>query len=308
MGVFLIVGCATSSTYTFNQQTNLPNSENNKIIFLSDTQSPIWIETFFLDENNNEFARSKIFEQIISKEPTAVVHLGDLVALGLFNSDWDSIDTFVNSLRNRDINFYPILGNHELIFCAASGEENFFSRFPFASKTGYSVIINSLAVLLLNSNFSDLTENEILKQQKWYKNELTKMENDSTISSIIVGCHHPPFTNSTVVDADEEVLKMFVPLFISNRKCKIFLSGHSHAFEHFKYKKKEFFVIGGGGGLQHPLSIGDEAKLKDFYNSDSEIRNFHFIELTSENDSLVFKVKMLDEKFETFNVEYEIKL
>ncbi|MCB0747594.1 MAG: metallophosphoesterase [Ignavibacteriae bacterium] len=303
---FVFTGCATVPI--FNQETNLNLQDEEKIIFLSDTQSPIWLETLFLDENNNEMVRSRIFENIIETKPKAVIHLGDLVSFGFWNNDWEDIDLFVDSLRSCNTNFYPILGNHELLFFSCAGGENFMERFPFALKTGYSVTIGSLGIILLNSNFSYLSNAEIEQQNVWYKNELFAMENDSTITSIIVGTHHPPFTNSTIVNPSEEVLENFVPLFLSNNKCKIFMSGHCHAFEHFKYKGKDFIIIGGGGGLQQPLYVGEESKWEDVYDSDSIFRKFHFAELNIKNDSLVFNIKFLNDESYKINETYQVIL
>ena len=301
---FVYTGCSTVPI--FNQETNLTFQDEEKIIFLSDTQSPIWLETLFLDENNNEMVRSKIFESIIEEKPKAVIHLGDLVSLGFWNNDWEEIDLFVDSLRNRNTNFYPILGNHELLFFSCSGGENFIERFPFALKTGYSVTLGSLGIILLNSNFSYLSNAEIDQQNVWYQKELLAMENDSTINSIIVGTHYPPFTNSTIVNPSEEVLEKFVPLFLSNDKCKIFMSGHCHAFEHFNYEGKDFLVIGGGGGLQQPLYVGEESKWEDIYDSDSIFRKFHFAELSIKNDSLIFNIKFWDHESCEINETYQV--
>jgi len=284
------------------------NNLSEKIIFLSDTQSPIWVETLILDRNNNESARDKIFSEVLSTKPKAVFHFGDLVAFGFSNSDWSSVDKFTETLSDSGIEFYPTLGNHELFLYPKVGENNFISRFPSYSKTGYSVIKGSLAIILLNSNFSNLEEEQILEQQEWYKKELLKLDNDSTISSIIVGSHHPPFTNSTIVNPNDDVKEKFVPPFISSNKCKIFLSGHSHAFEHFHYEGKDFLVLGGSGGLQQPLSVGNAAKWKDIYNSDTKLRRFHYVELSNEKDSLVFTVKMLSKDSSKFNDEYQLKL
>jgi len=68
-----------------------------------------------------------------------------------------------------------------------------------------------------------------------------------------VGCHHSPFTNSTIVKPSLAVQQHFVPTFMATKKAVLFLSGHSHNFEHFQLKDKDFLVIGGGGGLHQPL-------------------------------------------------------
>lgn len=311
---FLFIGA--SLYLILEKDTRVPSLKNfkkkknlsEKLIFLSDTQSPIWVETIILDRNNNESARDKIFSEILSTKPKAVFHFGDLVSFGFSNSDWLSVDKFTEALSDSGIEFYPTLGNHELFLYPKVGEKNFVSRYPSYSKTGYSVKKDSLAIILLNSNFSNLEEEQIIEQQEWYKKELSNIDNDSTIKSIIVGSHHPPFTNSTIVNPNEEVKDNFVPPFIASKKCKVFLSGHSHAFEHFNYKGKDFLVLGGSGGLQQPLSVGNAAKWKDIYNSKTEIRNFHFIELATKNDSLVFTVKMLNQNSSKFNDEYQLKV
>ncbi len=240
-------------------------SFNGEIVFLSDTQDPIWIETLLLEENDNVIARELIFNEIIKSKPGIVIHLGDIVAFGYKDASWKPIDNFLNRLLINGIGFYPTLGNHELLLFSDVGEKNFNNRFPFYSKTVYSIKNCDTEIILLNSNFSEMTHSEIEEQQLWYINTLNSLEADSTITTIIVGTHHPPFTNSTIVSPNKQVKDCFVESFINNSKCKVFISGHSHAFEHIKYKGKDFFVIGGGGGLQHPMLLGKDSEFKDIY-------------------------------------------
>ncbi len=281
---------------------------NEEIVFISDTQEPIWIETILLDRNNNLIARELIFKEIVKDNPRKVIHLGDIVAFGYKDESWKPIDNYLNRLLEKNIEFYPTLGNHELLLFSDAGEEQFNKRFPFYSKTGYSINNGATEIILLNSNFSKMTEKEIKQQQIWYKNKLDELEKDSIISAIIVGTHYPPFTNSKIVSPDEDVQKFFVPLFIKSKKAKLFISGHCHAFEHFKQKGKDFLVIGGGGGLQQPLDVGDEAKWKDEYDSKNPLRMFHFLKYKLENDTINLTVKMLDTSFEKFKNEYKISI
>lgn len=285
------------------------NSDSNEeIIFISDTQEPIWIETILLDRNNNLIARDLIFKEIVKANSRKIIHLGDIVAFGYKDESWKPIDNYLNELLERNIQFYPTLGNHELLLFSDAGEEQFNNRFPFYSKTGYSINNGETEIILLNSNFSKMTEIEIMQQQTWYKNKLDELEKDSTISTIIVGTHYSPFTNSKIVSPDEDVQKLFVPLFLKSKKGKLFISGHCHAFEHFKYKEKDFLVIGGGGGLQQPLYVRDEAKWKDEYDSENSLRMFHFLKYKLENDTINITLKMLDTSFVKFNNEYEINI
>jgi hypothetical protein len=109
------------------------------------------------------------------------------------------------------------------------------------------------------------------------------LDADAEIQFIIVCCHHSPFTNSRIVKPSTEVQNKFVPAFIESRKSHLFLSGHAHAFEHFKVKGKDFMVIGGGGGLTQPLrqSIGSLTDLAADYKP-----MFHYLTVAPAGDHL----------------------
>jgi hypothetical protein len=287
----------------------IDSSKNDKkIVFVSDTQEPIWIETFLLDRNNNENARDLIFEEIIKNRPNKVIHLGDIVAFGYKDDSWKPIDNYLKKFLENDIQFYPTLGNHELLLFSDAGEKQFQKRFPFYSRTGYSINNGEIEIILLNSNFSEMTNKEIKQQQKWYKKRLKELEKDSTISVVIVGTHHSPFTNSKIVSPNEDVQKLFVTPFLKSKKGKLFISGHCHAFEHFKHEGKDFLVIGGGGGLQQPLYIGEEARWKDEYSSKNSIRMFHYLNCEVATDTLYLTLNILKKDFSKFDTNYKIKV
>ena len=284
-----------------------PKTDPKNIIVVSDTQSPLWVEKLFLGSNNNELARDSLFKHIIESRPNAIFHLGDLVSLGFSDDSWIALDQFVSNLSKFQIPFYPTLGNHELMIYSDEGEENFINRFPFYSKTGYLKQIGSIAFILLNSNISDLTDEEINKQQNWYKNQLKLCQSDSMIKAIIVGCHHPPFTNSKLVSSNEDVEKYFVPDFINTDKCKLFLSGHSHSFEHFVKSGKDFLVIGGGGGLQHPLYSGQESIHTDLYTAPLSQRIFHYLNCQINDNGIQIEINMLNPDFSAIETVYKMK-
>jgi len=241
----------------------------------------LWIEKLLLAEHENEHARNLIFADLIQQKPLAVFHLGDLVGLGFEESQWQVIDQFLARLGQQEIPFFPALGNHELMIFPDDGALNFTKRFPFFIKTGYTRRIGNTAVILLNSNFDHMHEVLINKQQEWYENELVRLSMDSVITHIIVGCHHPPYTNSSIVSASEEVQQRFVKPFLKYDKCRLFISGHAHRFEHFQIGGKDFIVAGGGGGLQHPEIQDTIKEYSDRYASHERLRPFHYIEVYS---------------------------
>jgi 3',5'-cyclic AMP phosphodiesterase CpdA len=276
-------------------------AETLRVAFMSDSQEPLWPETLKLRKNRNEEARQMIFAEILRLGPAAVVHLGDMAALGFSAASWAATDTFVARLDRQRIPFYPILGNHELIFFSGTGLRNFTDRFPDISTTGYAKRFGSMGLILLNSNFSNLRVEDGQKQLAWYEKTLAEMQADSTVGLIVVGCHHSPYTNSTIVTPSRDVQEQFVPPFLRTPKAKLFLSGHAHASEHFRVGGKDFLVLGGGGGLQQPLLTGKESRWKDESPFTGEIRMFHYVRCAITDREVSFTVRMIQDDFSGFH-------
>ncbi len=274
---------------------------------MSDTQDPLWIEKIILSENFNIAASNLILNQIVEERAAGVFHLGDLVSIGFDPEAWHRIDRFLNHLKTYQIPFYPTLGNHELLLFPEQGIEKFMQRFPEYQPTGYSVVIGQIAIIILNSNFGYLDDMQISKQQVWYEQFLDSCQQDASIRAIIIGCHHPPFTNSKIVSSNRDVQSYFLPGYVNTPKTKLFLAGHAHAFEHFQEQGKDFMVIGGGGGLQHPLALDNRAEFKDLSN-DSEKRKFHYLSIVPSDTSIALMVHMVKDDFSGFEVGYQLEI
>ncbi len=253
------------------------------LIFASDTQEPMRIEEFLLRSNNNKRATEALFTDILAHEPTELFLLGDVVNLGYKDSRWTFIDTALVLARERGFNVHAILGNHELMGRPGPGERNFQSRFPGHVRTGYMVVRDSIAVVLLNSNFSKLSKEDVKRQDEWYRRTLARADSMPEVHSIIVCCHHSPYSNSKMVGSSPSVQDHFVAPFLKARKTSLFISGHAHLYQHFKNGEKHFFVIGGGGGLHHPLSknSGPHVCLEPDYDP-----LFHFLTVQMFNGAL----------------------
>ena len=275
----------------------IQSNDSVKICFISDTQEPNFFEKLFLKYNHNQSARQLLFEGILNYSPDAVFHLGDIVEWGFNNDNWKTIDEFVEKLEKRRIPFYPIPGNHEYIIFAKAGIKNFEKRYPYAPISGYYKKINNIVVVLFNSNFDQFNKEENEKHLEWYKQTIFKLDADSTVDFIIVGCHHSPFTNSKIVSPNNIVQENYLPVFYKSKKCRLFISGHAHTYEHFRIQNKDFLVIGGGGGIQQTLLTGKDEKYKDLFDQNSETRMFHFLELVETNNKIEIVVRMVDKNF-----------
>ena len=253
------------------------------LAFAADTQAPMLVETILLRPQKNRKATGLLFADVLVRQPAAFFLLGDVVNLGYSERQWRPIDRYLQALRDNNVPVHAILGNHEVMGRPMEGQRKFQQRFSDHQRTGYLMRCDGVAVVLLNSNFKTLSLKEIEQQQSWLQTTLTELDADAEIDSVIVCCHHSPFTNSRIVRPSKEVEETFVPPYLESRKARLFLSGHCHAFEHYKVKGKDFLVIGGGGGLRQPLrqGIGTLADMAPEYKP-----MFHYITVTPLGDSL----------------------
>jgi Icc-related predicted phosphoesterase len=279
---------------------------SNMLVFASDTQAPLWIEKVFLKSDNNTKATELVFKDIIRIKPLAFFLLGDVVSLGYSENKWRPVDAYIRAVRDEGIPIYAVLGNHELMQRPVSGEAKFQIRFPDHKRTGYLQMFDSIAVVLLNSNFNSLSAEEIKQQNKWLKDTVEALDSNEAVNAIIFGCHHPPYTNSRLVRSSALVQNYFVEPFLKSKKAKLFITGHSHAFEYFKKQGKDFIIIGGGGGLNHPLSNSAD-RLEDV--SDKYKPHFHYLTVEILNDELVIVSHELQgSPFKSFEIGYSIKI
>lgn len=279
------------------------------LAFVSDTQEPIFFEKIFIESNRNEEATKLIFEDIEKNEDLkALFHLGDLTAFGSIDSEWENIDKYLQRLRNKDIPIYPAMGNHDYMIFKSGAVANFQKRFPDITSSWYKVIIDSIAVIILNSNYYRLEDYKIKEQIQWLESTLHELENDAAVKFIIFALHHSPYTNSTVVDPSEDVQNDFVPKYLNSRKSILFLSGHSHAAEHFKINRKDFLVCGGGGGLQHKLLIDSNQRWHDHLPLKTAKRMFHYLLCERRENILIIRVMMLNDDFKSFTEVYKLEI
>jgi Icc-related predicted phosphoesterase len=313
---YLLLGLAIGilHSYTFSQKVQpfrgdlQQRGERNCILFVGDTQRTGYLERLLLREQNDQ-ARQAVMEKMVHEDPACVVILGDLVASGGDQDAWSYFDQLTINLRRDSIPVFAVPGNHEYFDGRETGLANFFERFPHpGNRTWYSFRLKNLAVILLNSNFDELRQDEFDLQNKWYLNTLDEYQKDSTVASIIVSCHHPPFTNSTIVSASKSVREYFVKPFEETQKAKIFFTGHCHSYERFFDGGKTFIVTGGGGGPRQEVQTRPKKQRYHDYFAGPAIRPFHFCRLIIQEKDLMIQMVCMDEKTGRWSVGDEVKI
>ena len=275
-----------------------------RIAFVSDTQAPMKIETILLKQNQNVKATGLIFHDILSQKPNSLFILGDVVSLGYKNKKWNKMDRYLDSCRKAGIHVSAVLGNHDVMTRAKKGEHRFQTRFPDHVRLGFYQITDSVAIVSLNSNFSKLSRADIEKQQNWLRTTLHNLDEDKAVLATIVTCHHAPYSNSKIVGSSAQVQKNFVPEYFESRKACLFITGHSHNYEHFLILGKDFLVIGGGGGLHQPLST-QRTDISGNYKP-----AFHYVLLQRNDHNLIISSRYLKENFDGFEngISFTIKV
>lgn len=270
------------------------NTTVSEIAFMADTQAPMWVETLLLRQHDNRKATAALFKDVLHRKPRTLCWLGDIVSLGYRTTNWLLIDRFLEESRKEGTRVYAIMGNHDVMGRAAKGARNFQKRFPEHVPTGYVSTTDSMAVVMLNSNFGILSAADQAKQQRWYLDQLASLDADPAIQAVIVTCHHAPYSNSRLVGSSKPVQQQFVPGYLKSRKACLFVTGHAHAFERFLIDGKNFLVIGGGGGLTQPLNTtttrrhDEAAAYKPF---------FHYLTVQRMSDQLLVRSHRLRDDF-----------
>jgi hypothetical protein len=276
-----------------------------EIDFVSDTQLPMAVEKIKLRANHNGEATSLIFSDIVRSRPQAVYMLGDVTAASSSNHRWGRVDRFLDSCRKNGIIVHGLLGNHDVMWTRRRAEREFQLRFPDHVDTGYISITDSMALIMLNSNFKKLTGQEIAAELHWYRTSLHRLDKDSAIVAIIVCCHHAPYSNSLIVGSSTFVRQNFVPAYQQSVKGRLFITGHAHAFEHFIVAGKDFLVIGGGGGLHQPLDTSAK-HLPDIAAAYKPM--FHYLSMHRSGEALILNSHFEKPDFSGFSDGYSFAI
>jgi len=234
---------------------------------------------------NNDPERRHLLPELASASPSFVVMVGDLVSWAGSSGRWREFDERSKDLRARGIPVLAVPGNHD--YWGDDELRLYFAHFPeIGGQRWYERRYGPLALIFLDSNAGPLGPREWDAQRRWYEAALDRLQSDESVGAILVFLHHAPFTNSTIVDDDDNVVRSFVPPFMQNKKTLVMLTGHAHGYERYAREGKSFIVTGGGGGPRGRLLCGDERRHHDDLFRGPRLRNFNFVEWSLESQGL----------------------
>ncbi len=274
----------------------------NRVILIGDTQGKGPILEFWREDNRHK--TPLILNEIAGRNPACVLNLGDLVFCGSYKSHWKRFDDAHGTIHSKKIPYFPLPGNHEYFCDHGKSSRNYFSRFPHLDHDKwYSFRFRTIAFIMLDSNFENLTPAQNRTQTDWYRKQLEMYGDDPGTDYVIICFHHPPYTNSRVVKPSLEAGERFVQPALDRDKVVAFFSGHCHSYERFEVNGKYFIVSGGGGGPRQGLDTKkDKREFDDLFDHDGPaIRFLNFCQLQINPGGLTIEVIKLNED-KTFSI------
>lgn len=238
--------------------------------------------------------QGQLFAELVRRRPAFVLNTGDLVTRGDRAEDWRIFDAWTAGLANAQIPYLPLLGNHEYYGKNDVALAEYWARFPELERAKwYSLRAGPLFVLFLDSNLSELSDEERGTQRLFAKKSVVSADADPEVAFIAVAFHHPPYSNGPhppAVDALNELLR---PLSFA-QKLKLVITGHVHSYERFVQGGLTYLVSGGCGAPPYPVEI-DPARRRfaPAYDGPAE-RGYHFVECTVDRSALRCAAQVLD--------------
>ena len=210
---------------------------------------------------SNPDVRRTLVRAIADAHPAFISIGGDISYKGYDGNDWKIWDAETTIWRDRKIQVYPALGNHDLAGDQKVALGNYFQRFPdLKISRYYSVRAANVLMLVLDSSLDETTG----PQGDWLKQKLDSLPSD--VDFVVLVMHHPPYTDSSEMTfggghsarMPEQRLAGMLEARQKNMRARIVVfAGHVHNYERHEHGDVTYFVTGGGGA--HPYPIKREA-------------------------------------------------
>jgi len=222
----------------------------NAMAVVGDLQGLLMVERLIGRSDNTE-ETGELICQMARERVGATVLLGDLVAYGASQDDWERFDELKSRMNGA---LLPVRGNHDLMGNDAKANAAWLRRFPwFDRQPWYAITWNRLGLVFLDSNLDELQPSAQMAEQFWYQKVLERFDLDPHVSGVVVFLHHAPFSANPNTQSGLNSLRgAFVEPFCAHAKTLAMISGHAHDYERYDTRcgtrRVEFIVSGGGGG------------------------------------------------------------
>lgn len=196
----------------------------------------------FGDTRSNHEAHLSVVLQMRLTRPAFILHVGDAVAKGGRDSDWDEYFKVIGekSWIGAAVPYYYALGNHE------GNHANYYDYFelprnnPEKTEQYYSFDYGDAHVICLNTE-TDFAPGSA--QYSWLQGDL---ERSQSARWRIVFFHRPPYSSSKH-GSSMKARNAFAPLF-ERYGVRLVFSGHDHNYERSVPVNGVTYIVSGAGG------------------------------------------------------------
>ena len=200
------------------------------------------------DSRSGHQAHRAVVSGIMTVNPSAVYHTGDLVNDGRLEADWDTFNLITAPIREA-FDFYPALGNHE------HDDSLYYNNFELpGNERWYSVTEDNIHFIILDSNSPSHDSSE---QYLWLENHLMTLGDSISFTAAVF--HHPPYSTGPHVEDEKNLRDTFVPLF-EKYGVDIVFNGHDHCYER-SFVNGIYYIVAGGGGAPCTFTVAAENSL-----------------------------------------------
>ena len=230
--------------------------------------------------------------------PEAFLALGDTHHfLGVASVDdplWMTNYELIYSHPELQINWYPILGNHEyrgnsqavIDYSKISRRWNmparYYSKIFEEDGTRIKIIFIDTTPIIdkyheKNDKYPNVCQQDVEAQLKWLDEELGK--NEDVDWTVVVG-HHPIYADTEKESEEREDMVKKVDPILRKYKVDMYICGHIHNFQHIKQNGIDY-IVNSSASLSRKKVSAVEGTV--FYNGDS---GFSILTATKKNLSL----------------------
>lgn len=242
----------------------------------------------FTDPANVKVANPKVRRWLVSRiaeeRPDALLLSGDVPYDGSVANDYEVYRGETSAWREKKINVYPAMGNHELRGSESREPRNWWNAFPELNRRRwYSVLMGEVYILTLDSNLSLLPGS---RQHNWLADQIAQIP--TAAKFVFVSLHHPPVADgiendhSHDVRPNEHALALLLEKSAAGSSARfVVIAGHIHNYERFLEQKVTYLVCGGGGAKPAPVARTQA----DLY-QDASFPNYHYVKFIRDQHQL----------------------
>jgi acid phosphatase type 7 len=287
--LFALAGCTKKSTAQTTIDLQLKVSVPFRFVAYGDTR--------FHDPKDTEAAnppvRVALVQAIAEANPAFVCFTGDIVYNGYDVNDWKVWDTETSVWRDKNIQIYPALGNHDLHGDEKIALGNYFQRFPdLKNSRYYSVRAANTLLLVLDSALDETSGPE----GQWLTTKLDNLPSD--VDFVFLMFHHPPYTSSSderkfggghsARPHEQALAKILEERQAHTRARFVVFSGHVHNYERHDHAGVTYFVSGGGAAHAYPIERAPDDPFQ------SKEVNYHYLLVEVDHQQLKVTMNRLD--------------